>query len=166
MKKFWKFLLRKNLPADSLTNLKFAVIGLGDSSYQKFNFVAKRLHKRLLQLGAVSILPVALCDDQHDLGIGAVLSPFLVDFWKKNPLPLGLNPREMRTTRWKVNQVCTFAPVDENIDIYGDFEETTTEGFLKVLVSFILFLQNKFKFNLIYRKISEQHLMITFRMFV
>lgn len=141
MKKFWKFLLRKSLPADSLTNLKFCVIGLGDSSYQKFNFVAKRLHKRLVQLGAVSLLPVALCDDQHDLGIGAVLSPFLVEFWKKNPLPLELNPRKMRTTRWKVNQVCTFAPID---DIYGDFEETTTEGFLKVLVSLF---QNYNKIN-------------------
>lgn len=136
MKKFWKFLLRKSLPADSLTSLKFAVIGLGDSSYLKFNFVAKKLHKRLVQLGATSILSVGLCDDQHDLGIGAVLSPFLEDFWKKNPLPLGLSPREMRATRWKVNRVCTFAPIDENIDIYGDFEETSAEGFLKVLVGF------------------------------
>ena len=57
MKKFWKFLLRKNLPADSLRNLHFGVVGLGDSSYSKFNFVAKRLHKRLIQLGATSLLP-------------------------------------------------------------------------------------------------------------
>ncbi|CAG8784006.1 7250_t:CDS:2, partial [Acaulospora morrowiae] len=33
MKKFWKFLLRKNLPNDILNQLKFAVFGLGDSSY-------------------------------------------------------------------------------------------------------------------------------------
>ena len=56
MKKFWKFLLRKNLPADSLRNLHFGVVGLGDSSYSKFNFVAKRLHKRLIQLGATPLL--------------------------------------------------------------------------------------------------------------
>lgn len=132
MKKFWKFLLRKNLPSDSLSNLKIGVIGLGDSSYEKFNFVAKKLHKRLLQLGATSILPLGLCDDQHDLGIGAVLSPWLEEFWKKNPLPLGKSPLEIRKTRWKVVRVNT--PIDEDIDIYGDFDETETEGFVKVLV--------------------------------
>lgn len=135
MKKFWKFLLRKNLPSDSLSNLNFGVIGLGDSSYQKFNFVAKKLHKRLLQLGASAIQSAGLCDDQHDLGIGGVLSPWIEEFWKKNPLPLGLKPREMRTTRWKLLRVSTFAPIDENIDIYGDFEESTTEGLVRVLVS-------------------------------
>jgi sulfite reductase alpha subunit-like flavoprotein len=133
MKKFWKFLLRKSLPSNSLSSLTFGVIGLGDSSYQKFNFVAKRLHKRLLQLGAHAILPVGLCDDQHDLGIGAVLIPWLEEFWKKNPLPLGVAPLEMQRTRWKVERVNT--PIDENIDIYGEFEETSEEAFVEVLVN-------------------------------
>ncbi|KAI1232015.1 hypothetical protein IHE44_0007060 [Lamprotornis superbus] len=65
---FWRFLFRKNLPAGSLCQLDYAVLGLGDSSYPKFNFVAKKLHKRLLQLGGNPLLPVALGDDQHDLG--------------------------------------------------------------------------------------------------
>lgn len=34
----------------------------------RFNFVAKKLHKRLLQLGASLLLPVGLADDQHELG--------------------------------------------------------------------------------------------------
>lgn len=34
----------------------------------RFNFVAKKLHKRLVQLGASTLLPVGLADDQHDLG--------------------------------------------------------------------------------------------------
>ena len=33
MKAFWRFLLTKNLPPNSLVNSKFAVFGLGDSSY-------------------------------------------------------------------------------------------------------------------------------------
>uniref|UniRef100_A0A672LQW2 NADPH dependent diflavin oxidoreductase 1 n=1 Tax=Sinocyclocheilus grahami TaxID=75366 RepID=A0A672LQW2_SINGR len=49
--------------------LDCAVLGLGDSSYPKFNFVAKKLHKRLLQLGANMLLPVGLANDQHDLGL-------------------------------------------------------------------------------------------------
>lgn len=56
MKKFWKFLLRKNLPANSLVKLKYGVLGLGDSSYPKFNFVGKRLHRRLQSLGATPLL--------------------------------------------------------------------------------------------------------------
>lgn len=34
----------------------------------RFNFVAKRLYRRLLQLGASSLQQVGLADDQHDLG--------------------------------------------------------------------------------------------------
>ncbi len=40
MKEFWTFMLRKDLPANSLQNLRYAVFGLGDSSYTKFNAVA------------------------------------------------------------------------------------------------------------------------------
>lgn len=111
MKLFWKFLLRKSLPADSLSGMRFAVIGFGDSSYEKFNFVAKKLHKRLVQLGAVPLLDVALCDDQHDLGPSAVYLPWLVGLWNKLeavcPLPgdssvLHCSPMEIR---WNIEIV-------------------------------------------------------------
>ena len=64
MKSFWKFLLRKNLPLDSLESMNFGVLALGDSSYQMFNSCGKRLQKRLLQLGAKPILPIGLADEQ------------------------------------------------------------------------------------------------------
>ncbi|XP_029921186.1 NADPH-dependent diflavin oxidoreductase 1 [Myripristis murdjan] len=83
MKKFWRFLFRKSLPAGSLCQLDCAVLGLGDSSYPKFNFVAKKLHKRLVQLGASALVPVGLADDQHDLGQDAVIDPWLKAFWDK-----------------------------------------------------------------------------------
>lgn len=83
MKNFWRFLFKKSLPVGSLSRLDCAVLGLGDSSYPKFNFVAKKLHKRLLQLGACVLLPVGLADDQHDLGADAVIDPWLASFWEK-----------------------------------------------------------------------------------
>ncbi|XP_012708989.2 NADPH-dependent diflavin oxidoreductase 1 [Fundulus heteroclitus] len=83
MKSFWRFLFRKSLPAGSLSCLDCGVLGLGDSSYPKFNFVAKKLHKRLQQLGAGMLLPVGLADDQHDLGPDAVIDPWLGSFWEK-----------------------------------------------------------------------------------
>lgn len=68
MKLFWKFILQKKLPADSLKNVEFAVFGLGDSSYPHFNFVGKKLYRRLLNLGATSIINRGDGDDQHPKG--------------------------------------------------------------------------------------------------
>lgn len=107
MKSFWRFLLRRNLPSDSLSGLRFGVIGLGDSSYSKFNFVAKRLGKRLSQLGGREILPIGLCDDQHDLGASGVYFPWISDMWKKlldiYPLPDGLKILESIPQQYKWN---------------------------------------------------------------
>jgi len=96
MKKSWKMLLRKNLPPNSLAAQKFGVLGLGDSSYPKFNLVAKKLHRRLSQLGAVQLQPPGYGDDQHDLGPDFVIDSWLPTFWDKalqlHPLPDGLVP--------------------------------------------------------------------------
>lgn len=81
MKKFWRFLLRKDLPLDSLNNLIFGVIGFGDSSYAKYNFVAKKLFKRLLSLGAKNILELCLGDEQHEFGPFYTIDPWLKEFF-------------------------------------------------------------------------------------
>ncbi|XP_008003696.2 NADPH-dependent diflavin oxidoreductase 1 isoform X2 [Chlorocebus sabaeus] len=83
MKNFWRFIFRKNLPTTALCQMEFAVLGLGDSSYTKFNFVAKKLHRRLLQLGGSALLPVCLGDDQHELGPDAAVDPWLRDLWDR-----------------------------------------------------------------------------------
>ncbi|XP_041985478.1 NADPH-dependent diflavin oxidoreductase 1 [Aricia agestis] len=111
MRRFWKFLLRKNLPNNSLMKLKFGVVGLGDSTYSKFNFVGKKLHKRLLQLGATPLLNIALCDYQHDLGHDAVLMPWLGNFFStlKSYFP-NIQTDTMNNSfvpRWKVSLVKT-----------------------------------------------------------
>lgn len=111
MKSFWRFLLRKSLPTNSLAGAHFAVLGLGDSSYSKFNFVAKRLNKRLQQLGGGVIMPIGLGDDQHDLGVSAVSLPWIADLWAKLaelcPLPIGVDvlTESPRQLRWSVNVV-------------------------------------------------------------
>lgn len=128
MKHFWKFLLRRSLPTNSLEGVHFAVLGLGDSSYSKFNFVAKRLNKRLQQLGGNVILPVGLGDDQHDLGVSAVSVKWTKDLWNSLldlcPLPFGLSVLEEspRQFRWSVEVVSDEeeAPYDPNRDIFED----------------------------------------------
>jgi hypothetical protein len=46
MRASWRFLLRRSLPASSLARTRFALFGLGDSSYPKFNAVARRMQVR------------------------------------------------------------------------------------------------------------------------
>jgi len=83
----WKFLRRKALGPNSLSNTVTAVFGLGDSGYLKFNIVAKLLHRRLEALGAFHVVPLGLGDDQHRSGYDAALDPWMEALWE------GLNER-------------------------------------------------------------------------
>ena len=81
MVKSWQFLLRKDLPSNSLENLNFTVFGLGDSSYEYFNAVAKKLTQRLLDLGGKLVQKVGLGDYQHDFEYNGEFDPWLEAFW-------------------------------------------------------------------------------------
>lgn len=73
----WQFLLRRDLPASSLRQVKFSVFGLGDSSYAIFNAMAKKLTQRMLDLGATLFHKVGLGDFQHDFGYEGEFDPWL-----------------------------------------------------------------------------------------
>ncbi|XP_042203496.1 NADPH-dependent diflavin oxidoreductase 1-like isoform X1 [Homarus americanus] len=96
MKIFFRTLWSQRKNRQLLVNLKFGVIGLGDSSYQKFNFVAKRLNNLITFLGGQPILKLGLGDDQHDLGPDFVIDPWLKSWWslvlELHPLPEGRKP--------------------------------------------------------------------------
>lgn len=66
---FWKSLLRKKLPTHCLSQVDFALFGLGDSSYEKFNWAARKFRKRILQLGANEAVPFGEGDERHDNGL-------------------------------------------------------------------------------------------------
>ena len=68
MTSFWNMLLRSDLPNDLFEDLTFTVFGLGDTAYEKFCWPAKKLHRRLLTLGAVELCEKGEGDDQHQLG--------------------------------------------------------------------------------------------------
>lgn len=83
---FWKTLLLKRLPATFLNGVRYTQFGLGDSSYPKyfippsyylciiltiadrFNWAARKLRKRLSQLGATEIYACGEADEQHPEG--------------------------------------------------------------------------------------------------
>lgn len=97
MKTSWKFLTRKDLPKDSLKEVNFTVFGLGDSSYEIFNAMARKLYQRLLQLGASCFHDRALGDDQHDFGYEAEFDPWLESLWDDlYKLDESLKPEELK----------------------------------------------------------------------
>ncbi|KAJ7914880.1 hypothetical protein B0H13DRAFT_2232043 [Mycena leptocephala] len=73
MSLMWKTLLRSDLPADLFDDLSFAVFGLGDTSYEKFCWPAKKLSRRLVSLGATEICDRGEGDDQDSLGVDGAL---------------------------------------------------------------------------------------------
>lgn len=77
MKAFWKALRQSNLPSDFLGEVEFTTFGLGDSTYPKYNWVAKKLHRRLEQLGATEFYERGEGDDQnHNGSVASILFRF------------------------------------------------------------------------------------------
>lgn len=85
MRATWAALLRKDLPATALRGVDYAVFGLGDSGYAKFNAAARRLDVRLAQLGAYRLLPAGMGNDQDPQGEDTALSPWLQSLWETLP---------------------------------------------------------------------------------
>lgn len=62
-KPLWGQLLKRSLNPSVFSNVKLFTFGLGSSTYPKFNFAARKIHARLLQLGAQQALPRGEGDD-------------------------------------------------------------------------------------------------------
>ncbi|MCJ1389062.1 NAPDH-dependent diflavin reductase [Xylographa bjoerkii] len=76
-RRFWTILLRKKLPPTYLHDAHFTVFGLGDSSYPKYNFAARKMQRRLIQLGAEELFSQGEGDEQHPEGYESTFVPWL-----------------------------------------------------------------------------------------
>lgn len=111
-RKLWLSLLKKKLTAATLNNVVYGLVGLCDSSYPKFNLTARKLHKRLQQLGAQPLLDPCEADEQGEEGTeGAFLEwlPRYLDAVSKQfPLSNGLQPipkSQKLTSLWTVREL-------------------------------------------------------------
>ena len=93
---FWKHLLKKKLPRDFYEGVEYVLAGLGDSSYPKYNWAARKLERRLQQLGAKPVLESCEADEQDDEGTDGVIVQWLrslpAALLMKYPLVEGLEP--------------------------------------------------------------------------
>ncbi|PNG26154.1 assimilatory sulfite reductase (NADPH) flavoprotein subunit [Methylocella silvestris] len=74
---FFEFVEGRKAP--SLAGLRFGVLALGDSTYEKYCEAGKRLDRRFEELGATRLLPRADCDVDYDEAASA---------WTKEALAL------------------------------------------------------------------------------
>ncbi|KOS21446.1 NADPH-dependent diflavin oxidoreductase 1 [Escovopsis weberi] len=93
---FWKKLLRKKLPPGCLGQLRYTCFGLGDSAYLKFNWAARKLVRRLEQLGATTFTDVCEADEQFPDGIDGSFARWAdtlrTHLLESYPPPAGLEP--------------------------------------------------------------------------
>ena len=84
---FFEFLEGRKAP--SLTGLRFGVLALGNSTYEKFCEAGKRLDRRFEELGAARLLPRVDCDVDYDdsaaAWIAAALALIARDHGKREP---------------------------------------------------------------------------------
>jgi sulfite reductase alpha subunit-like flavoprotein len=65
--KFWRNIKKRTIANDFLHNTHFALLGLGDTNYDKFCNAGNKLHKRMIELRATSVLPIACADEATGL---------------------------------------------------------------------------------------------------
>ncbi|KAI5917115.1 riboflavin synthase domain-like protein [Camillea tinctor] len=131
-RQFWKSLLRKRLPPSCLRNLNFTTFGLGDSSYSKYNWAVRKLHKRLEQLGAIEFFPRGEADERHEDGIDTAFLPWSTSLrahLRANyPLPEGLLPIPLDVQLPPKYTIELLPAMDSTDVIMSEHDNTLNEG--------------------------------------
>ena len=72
--RFWRKIKRRELKKDTLMGVKFAVLALGDTNYDKFCHAGKQISERLLALSGIPLIDLQCVDE-----VGGIEEP--VEKW-------------------------------------------------------------------------------------
>lgn len=64
---WWRSIKLKATPTDAFKNVHYAVLGLGDTNYDKFAYMGKMIDKRLEELGGHRFLPLHSADEATNM---------------------------------------------------------------------------------------------------
>ena len=73
IERFFRWLKRKSHPETLLERMNYAVLGLGDTNYDQFCFIGKKIDERMAELGGMRMHPLGCADDAT--GLDAVIEP-------------------------------------------------------------------------------------------
>jgi NADPH-ferrihemoprotein reductase len=130
MRAAWAVLRRVTAPR--MEGLRFAVFGLGDSSYLKYNFMAKMLHNRLKQLGAEPLVHRGLGDDQDSYGYDDELQPWLSTLWQALDITEDVSAMGVPLPKWNVTSDSETPPPAHTPHLHRDRSDVAPR---KVLIN-------------------------------
>jgi sulfite reductase alpha subunit-like flavoprotein len=79
--KFVRWIKRKTHSEDILSNVKYAVLGLGDSNYSKYQYIPRQLDEYFSKLGAQRFYKKGEADDAY--GLEMVVEPWIEGLYKE-----------------------------------------------------------------------------------
>lgn len=100
-KEFYEKLMNKSLPNDYLKDTKFAIFGLGDTSYVYFNEAAIKFQNRFEELGGSCVMPIGMGDDKDEDRWETKWNEWIPELWNE----LGTDPpaQELLPPSYKVS---------------------------------------------------------------
>lgn len=141
--KFWKYMLRKRHTSSLLQNVKFSTFGLGDSSYPRYNWAIRKIHRRLTQLGAEEFCARGEGDEMSASGIDTSFEIWSDVVWqhlRTQMLPPNIEPisESVLLDPWlkiELNRDATkvsFSSNDVNAQSLSRFERQTADHCLQL----------------------------------
>ncbi|XP_074652264.1 methionine synthase reductase-like [Tubulanus polymorphus] len=110
--KFWRRIKKKTLPTDLLSDVKYAILGLGDSNYTNFCNCCRIFDERLQELGAKHFYATGYGDDA--VGLEVVVEPWMDGLWPVLQKELGVSDLDEETS---YNNAVSEPPlINENAD--------------------------------------------------
>ncbi|TMW66193.1 hypothetical protein Poli38472_003958 [Pythium oligandrum] len=87
--KFWRYIKRRTQPKDMLEKITYAMLGLGDTNYDKFCYMGKSIDKRMRELSAQPFYDMCAADEA--MGLEDQVEPWLDGLWEAYFKSVGAN---------------------------------------------------------------------------
>lgn len=65
--KWWRYIKNRTLEKTKFKDISYAVLGLGDTNYDKFCYMGKSIDKRISELGGIRALNLCCADEACDM---------------------------------------------------------------------------------------------------
>jgi len=111
-REFYEWIMDDEREEGSMSKVKYTVFGLGNKTFEHFNEIARKVDKRMEELGAERIFPLGEGDD--DAGLQEDFDHWKANLWEKVCSALGI---EFKETSAVVEQTYEMVVCPENVKL-------------------------------------------------